>query len=186
MSSPPKHALPPAFLSTPAPNLTKSHIDFAAAGLPEYAGLWAVVLDGVMTKAECASLVAAAEATTDGVWERALVNIGGGKQALYDDVRKCGRIIWDSRAVMEGLWARIEGSVPEIRRLEGWASVTGNGPVKREEVWRVTGLNERGRFLRYVGGEYFRGMLHTRGSFAHTCTHACMNKRSADKKTSPT
>ena len=153
-----KHALPPGFLSGPAPNLTKSTIDFAKAGLSEFTGLWAVVLDGVLSKTECDHLVAAAEATTDGVWERAMVNVGGGNQKMIDDVRRCGRIIWDDRAIMESLWARIEGSVPEIHRLEKWASVTGNGPAKRDEVWRVTRLNERARFLKYVGGEYFRRM----------------------------
>jgi hypothetical protein len=152
-----KYTLPSDFLSGPAPNLTKSKIDFAKAGLPGSDGHWAVVLDGVLSKAECGQLVAAAEATTDGVWERALVNIGGGAQAMIEDVRNCGRIIWDDRALMEKLWARIEGAVPEIHRLEKWASVTGNGPVKRNEVWRVTRLNERGRFLKYVGGEYFKG-----------------------------
>jgi hypothetical protein len=154
-----KHALPPSFLSGPAPNLTTSTIDFAKAGLSEFTGLWAVVLDGVLSKTECDHLVAAAEATTDGVWERAMVNVGGGNQKMIDDVGRCGRIIWDDRAIMESLWARIEGSVPEIHRLEKWASVTGNGPAKRDEVWRVTRLNERARFLKYVGGEYFRRML---------------------------
>jgi hypothetical protein len=158
MSSP-KSALPSDFLSTPAPNLTKTTVDFAASGLPDFAGLWAVVLDGVLSKAECDLLVAAAEATADGVWERAMVNIGGGMQQMIEETRSCGRIIWDNRALMEKLWARIEGSVPEICRLEKWASVTGNGPAKRGEVWRVTRLNERGRFLKYVGGEYFRRKL---------------------------
>jgi hypothetical protein len=152
-----KYELPEGFLSGPAPNLTKSKIDFAKGGLPDFDGLWAVVLDGVLSKAECEQLVAAAEATTDGVWERAMVNVGGGMQAMYDDVRRCGRIIWDDRAIMEKLWARIESSVPEIHRLEKWASVTGNGPTKRNEVWKVTRLNERARFLKYVGGEYFKG-----------------------------
>ena len=33
------------------------------------------------------------------------------------------------------------------------------GPTKRKEVWKVTRLNERLRFLKYVGGEYFRREL---------------------------
>jgi len=150
------YALPEGFLEGPAPNLTKTTINFTKGGLPDFDGSWAVVLDGVLSKAECEALVAAAEATTNGVWERAMVNIGGGMLAMYLDTRDCGRIIWDDRAIMEKLWARIEGSVPEIHRLEKWASVTGNGPTKRNEVWKVTRLNERARFLKYVGGEYFR------------------------------
>lgn len=150
--------LPSDFLSGPAPNLAISHIDFAKGRLPEFDGAWAVILDGVLTAEECSQLVSAAEATTNGVWERALVNIGGGMQAMYEDTRKCGRIIWDERTLMEKLWNRISGAVPEIHRLEKWADVTGNGPVKRNEVWKVTRLNERARFLKYVGGEYFKRM----------------------------
>ncbi|KAL5117270.1 hypothetical protein ACEQ8H_004829 [Pleosporales sp. CAS-2024a] len=104
----------------------------------------------------CNQLLAAAEATTGGVWERAMVNIGSGMQAMIEDKRKCGRIIWDNKELMARLWARIEGEVPEIHRLYRQAYITGNGPAKRGETWMVTRLNERGRFLKYVGGEYFK------------------------------
>ncbi|KAL6705964.1 hypothetical protein ACN47E_006243 [Coniothyrium glycines] len=150
------YTLPEGFLDGPAPALKKSKVNFVKAKLPEYEKAWAVVLDGVMTAEECNQLVEAAEATTNGKWERALVNIGGGQQAMYDDIRKCGRIIWDSRELMAKLWSRIEASVPEIHRLENWADVTGNGPARRGESWVVSRLNERARFLKYVGGEYFK------------------------------
>jgi hypothetical protein len=153
-----KYDLPAGFLNGPAPNLTKSVIDFQKEGFPEYEKCWAVVLDGVLSETECKQLVAAAEATTNGVWERALVNIGGGLQAMYEDTRKCGRIIWDDREMVAKIWARIEAAVPDIHRLENWANVTGNGPAKRKETWTMTRLNERMRFLKYVGGEYFKGM----------------------------
>jgi len=158
------YTLPEGFLEGPAPALKRSNVDFIKGRMPEYEGQWAAILDGVLTKEECDQLVLAAEATTNGVWERAMVNIGGGMQALYEDTRKCGRIIWDDRDLMAKLWTRIEASVPEIHRLEKWASVTGNGPEKRNEVWKVTRLNERARFLKYVGGEYFK-RTHTLSSF---------------------
>jgi hypothetical protein len=151
--------LPEGFLSGPAPNLTREDIDFKKSGiLTAYDGLWAVVLDGVMTEEECDTLIAAAESTTHGKWERALVNIGGGRQAMYEDTRKCGRIIWDDREIVAKLWARIEAAVPEIHELKNWLNVTGNGPARRDETWKLTRLNERMRFLKYVGGEYFKGM----------------------------
>lgn len=151
--------LPESFLTGPAPNLTRTDVDFKKSGiLAKYNDLWAVVLDGVMTEEECDILIAAAEATTDGKWERALVNIGGGMQAMYEDTRKCGRIIWDDRDIVAKLWARIEAAVPEIHELKNWPNVTGNGPAKRNETWKLTRLNERMRFLKYVGGEYFKGM----------------------------
>jgi hypothetical protein len=149
--------LPEGFLEGPAPNLTRSDVDFSEGEMSYLDGHWAVVLDGVMTEEECNQLVAAAEATTDGKWERAMVNIGAGMQAMYEETRKCGRIIWDNREIMAKLWDRIEGAVPEIHRLERWPDVTGIGPTKRDEVWKVTRLNERARFLKYVGGEYFKG-----------------------------
>jgi hypothetical protein len=152
------HTLPEGFLSGPAPNLKRFNVNFTKAGMPIYKDKWAVVLDGVLSEEECDELVVAAEATTNGTWERAMVNIGGGHQALYEDTRKCGRIIWDNEDLMAKLWARIEASVPEIHRLEKWADVMGIGPVKRDEVYKVTRLNERARFLKYVGGEYFKGM----------------------------
>ncbi|KAF2681087.1 oxidoreductase domain-containing protein [Lentithecium fluviatile CBS 122367] len=151
-----KNGLPAGFLDGPAPNLTKSVIDFKKEGLFEYEERWAVVLDGVLSEEECDHLIAAAEATTGGVWERAMVNVGGGMQAMYEDVRKCGRIIWDDREMVARIWARIEASVPEIHRLENWPTVTGPGPSKRKETWKATRLNERMRFLKYVGGEYFK------------------------------
>ena len=150
------HKLPHGFLEGPAPNLTKNKINFNKEGLPVYQDAWAVVLDGVLTEEECKTLLEAAEATTDGKWERALVNIGGGMQAMYEDTRKCGRIIWDNKEIMTKIWARIETSVPEIHRLQNWAEVTGIGPVRRRETWKVTRLNERGRYLKYIGGEYFK------------------------------
>ncbi|KAF2471032.1 oxidoreductase domain-containing protein [Lindgomyces ingoldianus] len=155
--------LPEGFLDEPAPNLTKSTVNFKEGGLPEYDGLWAVVLDGVLSEEECDMLVAAAEATTDAKWERALVNIGGGMQALYDDIRNCGRIIWDSHEIVAKIWARIEAAVPEIQRLQNWADVTGPVPARRNEVWKVTRLNERMRFLKYTGGEFFRA--HSDGTY---------------------
>jgi hypothetical protein len=149
--------LPDGFLSGPAPDLIRSDVDFVQGGLPEYKDSWAVVLDGVLTETECDMLIAGAEATTDGVWERAMINIGGGMQATYEDVRKCGRIILDDREIAAKLWARIEAAVPEIQELKAWPEVTGNGPAKRNETWKMTRLNERLRFLKYVGGEYFKG-----------------------------
>lgn len=149
--------MPEDFLSGPAPNLTRTDLDLSKSGILQgYGDLWAVVLDGVLSEEECDVFLAAAESTTDGVWERAMINIGGGMQAMYEDTRKCGRIIWDDRDVVAKLWARIEGAVPEIHELTNRPHITGPGPLKRNETWKLTRLNERMRFLKYVGGEYFK------------------------------
>ncbi|CZT25253.1 uncharacterized protein RCC_10982 [Ramularia collo-cygni] len=158
-------ALPQDFLATPAPNIVVDRIDFAKTCLPEYAGRYAVVLDNVLNEAECQQLIEAAEATTNGEWERAMVNIGGGRQALYADTRNCGRIIMDSEELVDKVWQRIAAipDVQEIMELKNCPIYFGNGPRKREEVWRFSRPNERMRFLKYQGGEFFRA--HCDGSY---------------------
>ena len=148
--------LPPDFLAGPAPNLQKRNIDFKETDLPEYDGLYATVLDGVFTKEECHSLVKAAEATTEGGWEQAMVNIGNGEQMLHTDVRDCGRIIWDDREVVAKIWARCKDHMREIESLYNQPKITGHGPFKRKETWKLTRPNERMRFLKYGKGQYFR------------------------------
>jgi hypothetical protein len=158
MSSTKQLELPEGFLTGPAPSLTKEGIDWKESDLPENEGSWAVILDGVMTGQECDTLLAAVEATTNAQWERAMVNIGNGMQALYEDTRNCGRIICDNRDLVGRIWARIEDAVPEIHQLKSCPNITGNGPAKRKETWKLSRLNERMRFLKYTGGEYFKGM----------------------------
>lgn len=157
--------LPEDFLSKPAPNITVSRIDFSQTSLPEYQGLYAIILDNVLSATECDILVHAAEASTNGKWERAMINIGNGQQQLITEARNCSRIIWDSATVAMKVWNRIEHlpEVQEIVRLENVPRIFGNGPMKRGEVWKLTRPNERMRFLKYVGGEYFRP--HCDGSY---------------------
>lgn len=157
--------LPEDFLQSPAQNIKVSRVDFKKVNLPMYKGLYAVVLDDVLTPDECSTLVAAAEASTSKGWERAMVNVGGGQQLLLTDARNCGRIIWDSHDVVARIWARIEHlpEVQEILRLENVPRICGSGPTKWNEVWKFTRPNERMRFLKYTGGEYFRP--HCDGSY---------------------
>lgn len=153
-------SLPPDFLSGPAPNLQKNDINWKKTDLPEYDGLYATVLDGVFTKEECDLLVQAAEATTNGKWEQAMVNVGNGKQRLITDSRDCGRIIWDDRDIVAKIWARCKDSFGEIESLFNMPKVTGWGPAKWEETWQLTRPNERMRFLKYGKGQYFRRQFH--------------------------
>ena len=148
--------IPHDFLSGPGPKVQKNDVDFRYTELPEYQGRYAIILDNVFTKDECDTLVRAAETQSNGTWEQAMINIGGGAQALMTDSRDCGRIIWDDEAVVERIWSRVKGSVPEIEYLQGMPRVTGNGPFMRGETWEMTRLNERMRFLRYGEGQYFR------------------------------
>lgn len=148
--------LPENFLSGPAPNPKLRFIDFEKEGIPENEGLYAVVIDGILSPEECEQFTAAVEAHASGKWERALIDVGGGRQAMYEDTRKCGRIIWDSPEVVEKVWARVEPFVPEIRTLKNVPNVVGGGPTKRREIWALTRCNERMRILKYEAGEYFK------------------------------
>jgi hypothetical protein len=143
------------WLAKEGPQVTVERVDFAARGLPEYRHCYAVVLDNVLTKQECDQLIAAAASTSDGAWERAMVNIGCGQQMLLTETRNCGRIIWDDREVVAKLWDRIKSHVPELEQISQQPNVTGNGPSKRNETWKYSRPNERMRFLKYEGGEYF-------------------------------
>ncbi|QIW97605.1 hypothetical protein AMS68_003123 [Peltaster fructicola] len=149
---------PKSSMDEESPAITVTPIAFAHESLPEYDGMYAIVIDNVLSRQECAELRQEAEESTNRGWERAMVNIGNGQQALYTDTRNCGRIIWDSQEVVDRIWNRISDlpELKEILRLQNNAEVTGNGPARRNEVWEFTRPNERMRFLKYVQGEYFR------------------------------
>ncbi|KAH9905381.1 oxidoreductase domain-containing protein [Xylariomycetidae sp. FL2044] len=157
--------LPDDFLSKPAVGVTAEKVDFTKTPVPECVNLYACVIDNALSREECQTLVAAVEAHGQGDWGRAMINIGAGFEALYENTRKCGRIIWDSQDLATKIWKRVEDlpEVQEIRRLEDRPRVTGLGPMKRKQVWTLTRPNERLRFLKYVGGEYFRP--HTDGLY---------------------
>jgi hypothetical protein len=159
MASKTDSILPADFLDSPAQNIKVSRIDFSETPLKEYRDLYAVILDNVMTPEECDTFLRAAEATAPETgWERAMVNVGGGRQRMMTDQRNCGRIIWDSPEAVAKIWKRIEHlpDVQEIVRLENKPKVVGSGPGMRNEIWKFTRPNERMRFLKYVGGEYFK------------------------------
>ncbi|KAE8380942.1 hypothetical protein BDV26DRAFT_279081 [Aspergillus bertholletiae] len=155
----------PNFLPPQAPAGVKYHrIDFATSDppLPEFKDQFAAVIDDVFTQEECNELIRLAEASTltpqstTPVWERAMINIGNGKQALATDTRNCGRIIYDAPELAEKILNRLMPFFQEfqINRLENRPLVT--GLTGRNKTFELTRLNERLRFLKYEGGEYFR------------------------------
>lgn len=151
----PTFTLPHDFLSGPGPKVQKVDVDFRYTELPENEGRYATILDNVLTKDECDSLVRAAEAQSNG-WEQAMINLGGNRQAMMTDIRDCGRIMWDDTDVVDKIWSRIKDLVPEIAYLKDRGKVTGNWSVMRGETWEMTRLNERMRFLKYGAGQYFK------------------------------
>ncbi|KAL3436915.1 hypothetical protein BDV09DRAFT_164017 [Aspergillus tetrazonus] len=145
--------------SQPPANAHCRVIDFASTEppLPEYKRYLAAVIDNALTESECKELLRLAEASTaDGKWERAMINIGGGRQKISTDSRNSSRIILDSPEIAEKLQARLLPFLRELEvdRLENKPLIT--GLAGRNRTYKFTRLNERLRFLKYVGGEYFR------------------------------
>jgi hypothetical protein len=144
------------------PDCRSEIIDFSKTQLPGYSGLFALLIHNLLTPSECNELLNAAQSTSK--WEQALVNVGGGRQVLITEARKCDRIILDNEVLAKRLLDRIFPHLPpEIVTLENKARITGSGPSRRKDVLRITRLNERLRFLKYTRGMYFRE--HCDGSY---------------------
>ncbi|CAI7635829.1 unnamed protein product [Penicillium bialowiezense] len=162
--------IPEEFLRGPAVNATLHKIDFerTTPPIPSFKNSIAAVVDNLLTENECKQLLQIAEESTRTTlpdstfsapkWERAMINAGGGRQTMSIDSRKSGRVIFDSSDIADRLLERL---MPFIRECEidvvkNRPLVTGLGPAKRGEALRLSRLNERLRFLRYEGGDYFR------------------------------
>lgn len=168
--------IPEDFLLEAPLNASMRKIDFmhTIPPIPAFKNHFAAIVDNFMTEDECKKLLRLAEESTKvGVpdshspptWERAMVNDGNGKQSMSVGTRKCGRILWDSPDLAQRLLDRLMPFLREcgIHEIDSQPLVTGLGPARRGEVFHLTRLNERIRFLRYEGGEYFRP--HWDGSF---------------------
>ncbi|KAL5357527.1 hypothetical protein BJX96DRAFT_163138 [Aspergillus floccosus] len=158
--------IPSNFLRGTPPSATLHKTDFTKTTppIPAYKDHFAAVIDNFLTESECRQLLHLAEhstpdtPTTRNPWERALLNIGGGQQIMAQDTRNCGRIIWDSHDLADRLLTRLMPFLREcdIVNVDSRPLVTGRGPTARGEAFVLSRLNERFRFLRYEGGEYFR------------------------------
>ncbi|RDW62315.1 hypothetical protein BP6252_11748 [Coleophoma cylindrospora] len=140
--------IPPKFLaplSDPS-DITFTPVDFKNSTIPEYDGLFAVVLDGVLTAEECESLIKMAEMSagghraadadadaegekegeekpkSDNGWVPAMVNGGSGREYAMLDYRNSDRIIWDEKTLAKRLWTRClqaEGLKEQLQKLNG-------------------------------------------------------------------
>lgn len=98
--------------------------------------LYAVEVRGVLTRRECDALIAATEARG---YEPALLNRGFGRQELVPSTRRGDRRIVDDARLARLLFERVRPFAPEV-----------------VGAYRLVGLNERLRFLKYAPGDYFR------------------------------
>ena len=173
--------IPEEYLTTDPPDaepITFSQIEFENTELPQYKGAQAFVLDHVLSPSECAKLIELAESSVldkdrgEGgtAWNPAMVNVGGGFEALVPDYRNSDRIIWDTQVIADRLWARI-ARVPGIHESKLGSFHNGDllGTRLKESKgkrtrWDFERANKRLRFLKYGPGQFFSP--HCDGSYA--------------------
>lgn len=175
-------AIPENFLSltSPPPDaqpVTISTVDWASSPLPEYKGLFAVVLENVLSPSECKTLIDLAESSVDvakmnpegdqNPWRPAMVNAGRGFEVLNSGYRNSDRLVWDQQEVVDRIWRRcLQGEAAELLR-EKLDMIDGNeelGAFRRrgpkwnveKQRWEFRRLNHRMRFLKYGAGQFFR------------------------------
>ncbi|PYH83214.1 hypothetical protein BO82DRAFT_279912, partial [Aspergillus uvarum CBS 121591] len=153
--------LPP----TAPPNATAHRIDFTQTTppLPHYRHLFAATIDNILTEPECTELLRLAEASTltrgtspTPTWERAMLNVGAGEQILRPDTRNCGRIILDAPELAQKLCDRLLPFLRDEFAIDTLEKDAWRVTLQTRRRYRLTRLNERLRFLRYEGGEFFR------------------------------
>ncbi|KAJ0119280.1 oxidoreductase domain-containing protein [Diaporthe amygdali] len=183
-------AIPADFLSMTAPPpdaqpVTISPVDWASSPLPEYEGLFAVVLDNVLSPSECQTLLQLAESSVDvfrmnstgdhNPWKPAMVNAGNGFEVLETGYRNSDRLVWDEQEVVDRIWRRcLQGEAAEKLREKldvldgdekvGACRLRGRNWVVENQRWEFRRLNQRMRFLKYGEGQFFRP--HCDGAFS--------------------
>ncbi|KAH7096360.1 hypothetical protein BKA62DRAFT_662903 [Auriculariales sp. MPI-PUGE-AT-0066] len=179
-------SVPASFLrGAPTTPVSITRVNFPKTPLSARGASYAVVLDNVLSPAECAQMLQYCEQSsltydTGKPWATALVNVGAGREVLATDYRNSERIIWDSQDLMDRLWQRClraDGLAEDLSVLDGrnkmQESAMGGAARKTKwrtapETWKVSRLNDRMRFLRYEPGMFFRE--HCDGHYTHPPT----------------
>lgn len=138
-------------------NVPAGKVDFVSAGLPEYKGCYAIVMDSLFSKPELSAVLAQAEAFSP--WEVAQVNAG--QHAFTNTAYRNGqRIIYDSFELSEEIFKKVRPHLSDIEEITQTTFIKGQ---KVTQKWRMVRLNERLRFLRYPEGGFFRA--HVDGAY---------------------
>ncbi|KAH0613346.1 uncharacterized protein H6S33_009726 [Morchella sextelata] len=150
-------------MSSPAPTPPSTpHVtllDFTTTPLSKHYGHpnhYALIIDDLLTPTECAALTALAESHSD-AWQPAAIKKGATRHEVETDVRDCSRILLDDAPTAEMLYQRIHPFLALMWEIGGTPE-TGvvAGTWRRGRRWRMTGVNERLRFLRYGQGQFFQ------------------------------
>ncbi|KAI1439922.1 hypothetical protein F5Y02DRAFT_34570 [Annulohypoxylon stygium] len=145
-------------LGGPAPVSAAARIiNFNETDVKEYDGYFAMVIDEILTRDECADLIKLVSPHDGAEWPPAAVTTYDGSQILDKESRFCGRIFYTSKELADRLLGRVLPFLPsEIVTLKDAPDITGQYPVIRRETWRICRLNNKLRFLKYGPGQYFK------------------------------
>lgn len=97
----------------------------------------------VLSPDECAALIKLSEAAG---YEKAMVNVGFGKQILRPDYRDSHRVMIDSPELADAIFGKIKLYLRNLLKCKDYT---------RDHTGTCYEFNERLRFLRYTGGEFF-------------------------------
>ncbi|KAL7796078.1 hypothetical protein V8C37DRAFT_414371 [Trichoderma ceciliae] len=155
--------VPDTFLMGPASEpIIMKPVPFKESKVPEYAKCKAWILDNILSREECAQLIAYAEDSAplakpgDSPWRPALVSVAPGVETRAPGYRHSDRIIWDNQNLVDRLWGRC-AQAEGLRELVATAPCSRPSHVReRNGVWRFDSLNERMRFLKYGPGMFFK------------------------------
>ncbi|KNZ82176.1 hypothetical protein J132_06744 [Termitomyces sp. J132] len=121
----------------------------------DFPGTFIKVIDNVFTPAECAALIARAEASA--AWRTALIQTPRGER-VDEEVRNNDRILLFDKELAGELTRRLLPHVQEVAEIgpgSTWEHIVGL-PGFVTKTWKLLGVNERLSFLRYGPGHYFR------------------------------
>lgn len=113
-------------LPKPSTQILATTINFLKTPLPEYNNHLALILDNVLSPAECTNLLARAQAAHQ--WEIAQINTGGNNQVLNTGYRNSSRILLDDQGIARWLLDRCR---PYIGEFEEWKG--GFGGMRNDE-----------------------------------------------------
>ncbi|KAJ7129113.1 hypothetical protein C8R46DRAFT_1016908 [Mycena filopes] len=132
-------------------------VNFAAVGLPEYDGCYAIVLDDLFTRPTLSSILDQAQTLP---WDVAKVN-SGTEAYTVPSYRNGQRIIYDSFELSAQIFDKIRPHLNAIEEIEEETYLPDGRPAVQK--WRMVRMNERLRFLRYHIGGFFR--VHCDGEY---------------------
>ncbi|KAG8925076.1 hypothetical protein FRC00_004371 [Tulasnella sp. 408] len=162
---------PPVAPSSDQPAPVVVHkVDWEEAGFSEYKGRVAFIIDNAFTPEDCRKLLEAAEDFAP--WSVAAVHsgrpqVGDEQGVVMKDYRRSSRIMLDDPKLADFILSKLKPHMPEeavdVPKSQYWQfkrDDSENQDGLKKEVGkdgrvRLTKLNERLRYLKYVEGDFF-------------------------------